>query len=179
MLCGICTDFPQPDTLCLSPAYVESMSLNVNDIIPNFCLQDASGREVCMPDPSAKLVVLYFYPKDNTSGCTLEAKEFSELLPEFTKLGVSVYGISQDSVKSHEKFVPKQELTVPLLSDPDHVAIEGFGVWVQKKIYGREYMGVDRSTFIIDGAGKILAVWNKVKAKGHAAAVLQKVQELR
>ena len=88
------------------------MSLNVNDIIPSFCLQDASGREVCMPDPSARLVVLYFYPKDNTSGCTLEAKEFSELLPEFTKLGVSVYGISQDSVKSHEKFVQKQELTV-------------------------------------------------------------------
>ncbi|MCZ0860881.1 MAG: peroxiredoxin [Methanocorpusculum sp.] len=155
------------------------MSLSVNDIIPNFCLPNTTGGEVCLPDASAKLTVLYFYPKDNTSGCTLEAKEFSELLPKFTELGVKVYGISQDSVASHEKFIQKQELTVPLLSDPDHIAIEGFGVWIQKKLYGREYMGVDRSTFIIDGFGKILASWNKVKAKGHAAVVLQKVQELR
>jgi len=155
------------------------MSLSVNDTIPNFCLSDAAGDKVCLPDASAKLTVLYFYPKDNTSGCTLEAKEFSELLPKFTELGVKVYGISQDSVKSHEKFIQKQELTVPLLSDPDHIAIEGFGVWILKKLYGREYMGVDRSTFIIDDSGKILAAWNKVKAKGHAAVVLQKVQELR
>lgn len=154
------------------------MSLSVNDIIPGFCLPDAAGGEVCMPDASAKLTVLYFYPKDNTSGCTLEAKEFSELLPEFAALGVRVYGISQDSVKSHEKFIQKQELTVPLLSDPEHTAIEGFGVWIQKKLYGREYMGVDRSTFIIDGSGKILAAWNKVKSRGHAAVVLQKVREL-
>lgn len=155
------------------------MSLNVNDTIPGFCLPDAAGNKICLPDASADLTVLYFYPKDNTSGCTLEAKEFSELLPRFTELGVKVYGISQDSIKSHEKFIQKQELTVPLLSDPDHIAIEGFGVWIQKKLYGREYMGVDRSTFIIDGSGKILAAWNKVKSRGHAAAVLQKVQELR
>lgn len=154
------------------------MSLNVNDIIPDLCLTGTDGSQICLPDASAKLTVLYFYPKDNTSGCTLEAKEFSELLPRFTGLGVKVYGISQDSRKSHEKFIQKHELTVPLLSDPDHIAIEGFGVWIQKKLYGREYMGVDRSTFIIDSSGKILAAWNKVKSKGHAAAVLQKVQEL-
>ncbi len=155
------------------------MSLHVNDTIPGFCLPDTAGNEICLPDASADLTVLYFYPKDNTSGCTLEAKEFSELLPRFTELGVKVYGISQDSRKSHEKFILKQELTVPLLSDPDHIAIEGLGVWIQKKLYGREYMGVDRSTFIIDGSGKILAAWNKVKARGQAAAVLQKVQELK
>ncbi len=154
------------------------MSLGVGDTIPSFCLPDAENTKVCMPDTSAKLSVLYFYPKDNTSGCTLEAKEFSALYPEFQKLGVPVYGISQDSTKSHEKFIAKQDLTIPLLSDPDHVAIEGFGVWVQKKLYGREYMGVDRSTFVIDGSGKILAAWNKVKAKGHAADVLAAVREL-
>ncbi len=154
------------------------MSLGINDTIPPFCIQDSLENNVCFPDSSAKITVLYFYPKDNTSGCTLEAKEFSDLLPEFAALGVKVYGISQDSVKSHQKFIEKQELTVPLLSDPDHTAIEGFGVWISKKLYGREYMGVDRSSFVIDGSGKILAVWNKVKAKGHAAEVLKKVQEL-
>lgn len=148
------------------------MSLHVNDTIPRICLPDTAGNEICLPDASADLTVLYFYPKDNTSGCTPEAKEFSEL-------GVKVYGISQDSRKSHEKFILKQELTVPLLSDPDRIAIKGLGVWIQKKLYGREYMGVDRSTFIIDDSGKILAAWNKVKARGHAAAVLQKVQELK
>lgn len=154
------------------------MSRGVHDTIPQFCLPDASGREVCMPDASAKITVLYFYPKDNTSGCTLEAKEFSALLPEFSALGVRVYGISSDSVKSHEKFIAKQELTVPLLSDSDHLAIDGFGVWIQKKLYGREYMGIDRSTFVIGGDGTILAAWNKVKAKGHAAEVLKRIQEL-
>ena len=154
------------------------MSLRVGDTIPSFCLPDAENTQVCMPDAAAKLTVLYFYPKDNTSGCTLEAKEFSAQYPEFQKLGISVYGISQDSTKSHEKFIAKQELTIPLLSDPDHLAIDGFGVWIQKKLYGREYMGVDRSTFVIDGSGKILAAWNKVKAKGHAADVLAAVREL-
>lgn len=154
------------------------MSLGVGDTIPSFCLPDAEAANVCIPDPAAKLTVLYFYPKDSTSGCTLEAKEFSALYSEFQNLGVLVYGISQDSTKSHKTFIAKQELTIPLLSDPDHIAIEGFGVWISKKLYGREYMGVDRSTFVIDGSGKILAAWNKVKARGHAADVLARVREL-
>ena len=154
------------------------MSLGVGDNIPSFCLQDAETASICMPDAAASFTVLYFYPKDNTSGCTLEAKEFSALYHEFQKLGVPVYGISQDSTKSHQNFIAKQELTIPLLSDPDHIAIEGFGVWISKKLYGREYMGVDRSTFVIDKSGKILAAWNKVKARGHAAEVLARVREL-
>ena len=148
------------------------MSLNVNDTITGFCIPGTADNEIYLPDTSADPTVLYIYPKNNTSSCTLKAKEFSELLPRFTELGVKVYGISQDSRKSHEKFIQKQELTVQLISDPDNIAIEGRGVWIQKKLYGREYMGVDRSTFIIDGSGKILAAWNKVKARGHAAAVL-------
>ncbi|HJJ97285.1 MAG TPA: peroxiredoxin [Methanocorpusculum sp.] len=144
------------------------MSLHVNDTIPGICLPDTAGNEICLPDASTDLTVLYFYPKDNTSGCTLEAKEFSELLPRFTELGVKVYGISQDSRKSHEKFILKQELTVPLLSDLDHIAIKGLGVWIQKKLYGREYMGVDRSTFIIDDSGKEKSSPHGTKSKPEA-----------
>ncbi|HJJ43496.1 MAG TPA: peroxiredoxin [Methanocorpusculum sp.] len=149
------------------------MILDVNDTIPTFTLSDASGKEWTFPTDASHLTVLYFYPKDNTAGCTTEAKEFSQLIPEFTRLDVLVFGISPDSAVSHQKFTEKQELSVNLLSDPEKTVINAFGVWIQKKMYGREYMGVLRSTFLIDSSGKILAAWNKVKVKGHASVVLQ------
>lgn len=152
------------------------MTVSPGDIIPNFVLPDANGEEISFPNHDAKFTVLYFYPKDNSSGCTTEAKEFSELLPKFLKLDVKVYGISKDSVKSHAKFIEKQELSVPLLSDTEHLAIGIFGVWVPKKLYGREYMGVLRSTFVIDGGGEVVLAWKEVKVKGHAAEVLEKVK---
>lgn len=149
------------------------MILDVNDTIPTFTLSDASGKEWTFPTDASHLTVLYFYPKDNTAGCTTEAKEFSQLIPEFTRLDALVFGISPDSAVSHQKFTEKQELSVNLLSDPEKTVINAFGVWIQKKMYGREYMGVLRSTFLIDSSGKILAAWNKVKVKGHASVVLQ------
>lgn len=149
------------------------MILDVNDTIPTFTLSDASGKEWTFPTDASHLTVLYFYPKDNTAGCTTEAKEFSQLIPEFTRLDALVFGISPDSAVSHQKFTEKQELSVNLLSDPEKTVINAFGVWIQKKMYGREYMGVLRSTFLIDSSGKILAAWNKVKVKGHASEVLQ------
>ena len=153
------------------------MSLVVNDIIPSFTLPDASGEEWAFPTDASHLVILYFYPKDNSSGCITEAKDFSKLLPEFTRLDALVFGISPDSAASHQKFIEKQVLSVSLLSDPEKIVINAFGVWAAKKMYGREYMGVLRSTFVVDAAGKILAVWDKVKVKGHASEVLLKIHE--
>ncbi|NLC91532.1 peroxiredoxin [Methanocorpusculum sp. GPch4] len=154
------------------------MALQVNDTIPSFTLLDAAGKEWTFPTDASHLTVLYFYPKDNTGGCTTEAKEFSSLLPEFSRLDAQVFGISPDSAASHQKFIDKQQLSVTLLSDPDKTVISAFGVWVTKKLYGREYMGVLRSTFVIDSTGKILAAWDKVKVKGHASEVLQALHPL-
>lgn len=151
------------------------MVLGVNDYVPTFTLSDASGNAWTFPTAASHLAVLYFYPKDNTAGCTTEAQEFSQLLPEFSRLDAQVFGISPDSTVSHRKFIEKQKLSVTLLSDPEKAVIGAFGVWVQKKLYGREYMGVQRSTFVIDQAGKILAAWDKVKVKGHASEVLQTI----
>jgi peroxiredoxin Q/BCP len=154
------------------------MTVSVGDVIPEFCLPDANNTDIFFPQKDTEFTVLYFYPKDSSPGCTTEAKDFSGLLPGFAKLDVKVYGISKDTVKSHATFIEKQSLAVPLLSDTEHTAIDLFGVWVPKKLYGREYMGVDRSTFVIDSAGKIVAAWRNVRVKGHAAEVLQKVTEL-
>jgi len=153
------------------------MSLVVNDTIPSFTLPDASGKEWKFPTDASHLMILYFYLKDNTSGCTTEAKEFSKLIPEFARLDAQVFGISSDSAASHLKFTEKQELSVTLLSDPEKKVINAFGVRVTKKRYGHEYMGYLRSTFVVDAAGKILAVWDKVKVKGHASEVLHKIHE--
>jgi peroxiredoxin Q/BCP len=122
-------------------------------------------------------VVLYFYPKDDTTGCTMEAKDFSALAPEFAKAGVAVVGVSKDSVKSHGRFAGKYGLSVPLGSDPEGKAVEAFESWVQKKLYGREYMGIDRSTFLIKD-GVIRRIWRKVKVAGHAQAVLEAAKGL-
>ena len=143
---------------------------------PDFTLESADGP-VRLADFAGKTLVLYFYPKDDTTGCTMEAQSFTELAPEFAKAGAAVIGVSKDSVKSHEKFAGKYGLTVRLGSDPDGDVIARYGSWVQKKLYGREYMGIDRSTFLIRD-GVIKRIWRKVKVAGHAQAVLDAVKAL-
>lgn len=138
---------------------------------------ESAGGPIRSTDYAGKTLVLYFYPKDDTTGCTNEAKEFSALSPLFAKAGTTVVGASKDSVKSHEKFTAKYGLTVPLGSDPEGKVIEAFESWVQKKLYGREYMGIDRSTFLIQD-GVIKQIWRKVKVAGHAQAVLDAVKAL-
>ena len=153
--------------------------LNVGDNAPDFCLPDQNENTVCLKDFKGKWVVLYFYPKDNTTGCTREAIDFTEHLHEFEKLNAVVLGVSPDSVKSHQNFVKKHNLKVTLLSDPEHKVLQAYGVWQLKKMYGREYYGVVRSTFIIDPDGKIAHIWRKVKVKGHVEEVKRVLEELQ
>ena len=124
------------------------------------------------------MVVLFFYPRDNTSGCTREAKDFTENTELFNNLNINVFGISKDSITSHEKFVKKQNLTVPLLSDEAGSVCEDFGVWKEKSMYGKFYMGIERSTFIIDGSGSVTHEWRKVKVANHVTEVLETVKKL-
>jgi len=146
---------------------------------PDFSLPDPSGVKVSLSDFRGKWVVLYFYPKDDTPGCTEEALDFTELAPELRKNGTVVIGISPDSETSHEKFVKKHGLTLILLSDADHQAIGAYGVWQKKSMYGREYMGVARTTYLIDPKGFISRVWEGVKVKGHAESVKDFVCSLK
>ena len=141
---------------------------------PDFQMETPDGP-VKLADFAGRTLVLYFYPKDDTTGCTLEAQQFTALAPEFEKAGASVIGVSKDSVKSHEKFAGKYGLGVDLGSDPEGKVIERFGSWVQKSLYGRQYMGIDRSTFLIKD-GVIRRIWRKVKVAGHAQAVLDAVK---
>lgn len=143
---------------------------------PDFALETAEGVRR-LADYAGKTLVLYFYPKDDTTGCTREAQDFSALAAEFEKAGASVLGVSKDSLKSHAKFAAKYDLTVPLGSDPEAAVIEAYGSWVQKVLYGREYMGIDRSTFLIRD-GVVRRIWRKVKTPGHAQAVLDAVNAL-
>lgn len=138
---------------------------------PDFCLPDQNNKEVCLKDFKGRWIVLYFYPKDNTSGCTMEAIDFSQSLNDFEKMNAVILGVSPDSTKSHVNFVQKHNLTVTLLSDSEHQVLEKYGVWQIKRMYGREYYGVVRATFLIDPDGKIAHVWSKVKVKGHAEEV--------
>jgi len=148
-------------------------TLKTGDMAPDFTLEDADGKLWRLSDTAGKWRVLYFYPKDNTSGCTTEALDFTSLLPDFTRVGAIVIGVSADSVSSHQKFIKKHGLEVSLLSDPEHQVLEAYGVWAKKKMAGREYMGIVRSTFLIGADGIIRKIWPKVSVKGHAAAVLQ------
>ncbi len=152
--------------------------LKIGEKAPEFCLKDAEERDICLKDFRGKWVILYFYPKDNTSGCTKEAVGFSEVIDEIHKLGGEVIGISKDSIKSHRNFIKKHDLKVILLSDPEHKVIEEYGAWQLKKNYGREYYGTVRSTFLIDPEGKIVYIWPKVKVKGHVEEVINKLKEL-
>ncbi|KAF5433412.1 peroxiredoxin Q/BCP [Candidatus Methanophagaceae archaeon] len=153
--------------------------LKEGDEAPSFCLPDKDNREICFTDFKGKWIVLYFYPKDNTSGCTREAVEFTATINEFETLDTAVLGVSPDSVERHYKFAEKHNLEVTLLSDVEHKVLEAYGVWQQKKMYGREFWGVVRSTFLIDPEGKVAYVWRKVKVKGHVEAVKSRVLELQ
>lgn len=144
----------------------------VGDTAPDFTLPTDDGT-ITLSALKGKPVVVYFYPKDDTSGCTKEAIAFSKLKPEFDKIGTRVIGLSPDSAAKHAKFRTKHELTVDLAADEDRTALEAYGVWVEKSMYGRKYMGVERTTFLIDAQGRIANIWNKVKVDGHAEAVLE------
>ncbi len=149
----------------------------VGDLAPDFTLPSDSDT-ITLSSLKGKPVVLYFYPKDDTSGCTKEAIAFSQLKPEFDKIGARVIGLSPDSAEKHAKFRKKHELTVDLAADEDRTALEAYGVWVEKSMYGRKYMGVERATFLIDAEGRIAHVWEKVKVAGHAEVVLEVARAL-
>ena len=152
--------------------------LKEGDQIPNFNLPTNGGGNIGSDDLKGKISVLFFYPKDDTSGCTKEAIAFSELLEEFNQLDIFVAGVSPDSTESHDKFSAKHNLTVTLISDEEKEFIRSFGVWTQKNMYGRKYMGVERSTFLIDPEGRISHIWRKVKVPGHAEKVLEQAKDL-
>jgi len=145
---------------------------------PAFSMQSNTGAKVSLSGLKGKNVVLYFYPKDDTPGCTVEAKEFRDGVGDFTKLGAVVLGVSPDSVESHCKFIDKFDLNFELLADTDHEVAEKYGLWVEKSMYGKKYWGVQRATFLIDGTGKIAKAWPKVKPEGHAAEVLEALKAL-
>ncbi|SFI62326.1 thioredoxin-dependent thiol peroxidase [Celeribacter neptunius] len=147
--------------------------LEIGTPAPDFTLPRDGGETVTLSDLRGQKVVLYFYPKDNTPGCTTEALDFTALKDEFAAAGVAVFGISKDSVKKHENFCAKHDLGIPLLSDAEGTVCEDYGVWQEKKNYGKTYMGIVRATFLIAEDGTIAQVWPKVKVAGHAAEVLE------
>lgn len=151
----------------------------IGDKAPNVCLENQDSKEVCLKDLKGKWVVLYFYPKDMTSGCTKEAIGFSESKNEFDKLGAEIFGVSPDPVDRHCKFIEKHDLTINLLADIDKISLKDYGVWQKKKMYGREFDGVVRSTFLIDPKGVVREKWTKVKVNGHVEAVKEKLKELK
>ena len=149
--------------------------MDTGDTVPSLTLDTNGGGTVTLP--TGEPCVIYFYPKDDTPGCTNEAKDFTAAGHEFAKLGVTVIGISPDTAQKHDKFIAKHDLGVTLAADPDNSAAEAFGVWVEKSMYGRTYMGIERSTFLVDGEGVVRQVWRKVKVKGHVDAVLEAARE--
>jgi len=152
--------------------------LSAGTAAPEFCLQDAYEKETCLKDFTVKWVVLYFYPKDNTPGCSLEAMDFSTMKDEFEKENAVILGVSKDSCKSHQDFIDKKRLTIRLLSDTDAEVQKKYKIWKPKKFMGREFLGTVRSTFLIDPQGKISKTWLDVKVKGHAEEVLSEVKKL-
>jgi peroxiredoxin Q/BCP len=146
--------------------------------LPSVELTTPGGGKVNLRDYIGKPLVLYFYPKDDTSGCTREAQDFSRVLPEFHAAGAEVLGVSRDTPVKHQKFIDKYDLTVPLATDDTNGAIEAFGVWVEKTLYGKKYMGIDRSTFLFDGKGMLARSWRKVRVPGHVIDVLEAVKDL-
>ena len=151
--------------------------IDVGGKAPAIAVTASDGGELNLGAPGQPLV-LYFYPKDDTSGCTREAQDFSALAGDFEKAGVRIIGVSRDPMKKHEKFIGKYGLAVPLASDEDGRISDAFGTWVQKSMYGRKYMGMERSTFLIGADGRVLKAWRKVKVPGHASEVLEAAKEL-
>lgn len=145
---------------------------------PDFEVAGANGP-IRLSDFAGKALVVYFYPKDDTTGCTREAQDFSDLAPDFAKAGVAVLGVSKDSLASHAKFTRKYTLDVPLGSDPDGTMVAAFGAWVEKSMYGRTYMGIERCTYLIDKDGVVQRIWRKVRVPGHAVEVLKAAQALQ
>lgn len=154
------------------------MSLKVGDKAPAFALKTDGGGKISLSGLKGQNVVLYFYPKDDTSGCTAQACGFRDNLPKFGKLDAVVLGVSRDSAESHDKFKTKHKLNFTLGADETGKVTEDYGVWVEKSMYGRKYMGIERATFLIDGKGKIAAIWRKVKVPGHVEEVLKAVKAL-
>jgi len=152
--------------------------LNEGDSAPDFELESDGGGIIRLCDLKGKPVVVYFYPKDDTSGCTKQAIAFTEHAGEFSNIGASIIGISPDTAASHDKFKAKYNLGVQLAADTEKVVAQAYGVWVSKSMYGRKYMGVERSTFLVGADGKITRIWRKVKVPGHVEEVLEAVQSL-
>jgi peroxiredoxin Q/BCP len=155
-----------------------SRELKVGDKAPDFTLPTNGGGTVCLSDLKGKSVVLYFYPKDDTSGCTAEAIAFNKATKAFKAAGAVVIGVSKDSAASHDKFGAKYDLALTLAADEDTKVAQAYGVWVEKSMYGRRYMGMERATFLIDGKGVIRQIWRKVKVPGHSDAVLAAAKAL-
>jgi len=155
------------------------MTLDAGDKAPAVALPVSGGGELALSKLKGKPVVVYFYPKDNTSGCTKEAQDFQAAMLKFKKAGAEVVGISKDTVASHDKFAAKYGLSFPLMSDTEGKACEAFGTWVEKSLYGRKYMGIERATFLIDAKGVVRHVWRKVKVPGHVDAVLAAMKALQ
>lgn len=153
------------------------MPLKAGDKCPAFSGTTAAEK-ISLKDLKGAPFVLYFYPKDDTSGCTAEACDFRDNIPTFKKLGVKVFGVSKDSLKSHEKFSEKYDLPFPLISDEDGKICDAFETWVEKSMYGRKYMGIERRTYLVDEKGIIRAIWPKVKVKGHVEDVLKEIKNL-
>jgi len=153
--------------------------LEIGDTIPPFCLPNQDEEEICFRDIKGRWAVLYFYPKDNTPGCTTEACDFTEALPDFNGLEAIILGVSPDSPKKHRNFIEKKELKITLLADEDKELCKSFGIWQLKKFMGKEYMGVVRSTFLIAPDGTLAYKWEKVRVKNHVAEVKEKLIELQ
>ena len=154
------------------------MSLNEGDAAPDFTMDATGGRRVSLADYAGKPFLLYFYPKADTTGCTKEACAFQEALPQLGHFGLDVIGVSRDPMKALEKFAEKYSLTFPLASDADGTVTEAYGVWIEKSMYGRKYMGIERATFLIGADGRIAKIWHKVSVTGHAADVLKAAKAL-
>lgn len=152
--------------------------IDTNQMAPDFTLPISATANVALSDLRGSPVVLFFYPRDNTPGCTIESIAFSHLLPEFAALGAKVFGVSKDDLASHDKFTTKQNLTVPLLSDENGTVCEDYGVWAEKNMYGKKFMGIVRGTVLIDSAGQVVRTWPNVKVQGHAEEVLEAVKAL-
>ena len=154
-------------------------TLEVGNSAPGFSVINQNGKTIGLDDLSGKWSVIYFYPRDDTPGCTVEAKEFTELNNKFKENGASIYGVSPDNEAKHCKFIDKYDLKIDLLADTEKTMLSDYGVWQEKKMYGKTYMGVVRTTYLIDPNGLVAEVWTKVKARGHAKAVFERLKEIK
>ena len=158
---------------------MDDKELSIGKNAPNFCLLDQNEKEICLEDYLGKNVVLYFYPKDDTPGCSLEAMTFTQYKDEFLQNNTEILGISKDSCQSHQRFIQKKNLNLTLISDPETEIHKKYGVWKLKKFMGKEFIGTIRTTFLIDQQGKIVHIWNNVRVKGHVEQVLDQVKKMK